>query len=256
MEAYTGFAEVYDQFMNNVPYERWAEYLRGLFLEYGVRNGLMLELGCGTGTMTEQMAEYGYDMIGVDSSEDMLAEAQEKRMESGHEILYLQQDMREFELYGTVRAAVSVCDSVNYITEPEELKEVFRLVNNYLDPEGVFIFDFNTVYKYKEVMGDTVIAEDRGECSFIWDNYYYDEEKINEYDLTLFIREEGKEKNLYRKYQETHYQRGYTLDEMKELIQGSGLIFETAYDAFTHEAPTEKSERIYIIAREYGKLQK
>ena len=79
-------------------------------------------------------------------------------------------------------------------------------------------------------MGDTVIAEDRGECSFIWDNYYYDEEKINEYDLTLFIREEGKEKNLYRKYQETHYQRGYTLDEMKELIQSSGLIFETAYD--------------------------
>lgn len=106
------------------------------------------------------------------------------------------QDMREFELYGTVRAAVSVCDSVNYITEPEELKEVFRLVNNYLDPEGVFIFDFNTVYKYKEVMGDTVIAEDRGECSFIWDNYYYDEEKINEYDLTLFIREEGKEKKF------------------------------------------------------------
>lgn len=180
----------------------------------------------------------------------------EKRVQSGQDILYLLQDMREFELYGTVRAAVSVCDSVNYITEPEELKEVFRLVNNYLDPEGVFIFDFNTVYKYKEVMGDTVIAEDRGECSFIWDNYYYDEEKINEYDLTLFIREEGKEKNLYRKYQETHYQRGYTLDEMKELIQGSGLIFETAYDAFTHEAPTEKSERIYIIAREYGKLQK
>ena len=168
----------------------------------------------------------------------------EKRVQSGQDILYLLQDMREFELYGTVRAAVSVCDSVNYITEPEELKEVFRLVNNYLDPEGVFIFDFNT------------IAENREECSFIWDNYYYEDEKINEYDLTLFIREEGKEKNLYRKYQETHYQSGYTLDEMKELIQSSGLIFETAYDAFTHEAPTEKSERIYIIAREYGKLQK
>ena len=148
--------------------------------------------------------------------------------------------MREFELYGTVRAIVSVCDSVNYITEPEELEEVFRLVNNYLDPKGVFLFDFNTVYKYKEVMGDTVIAEDRGECSFIWDNFYYEEERINEYDL-------------YRRYQETHYQRGYTLEEMKELVERSGLVFEAAYDAVTHEEPTEKSERIYIVARESGK---
>ena len=98
--------------------------------------------------------------------------------------------MREFELYGTVRAAVSVCDSVNYITEPDDLREVFRLVNNYLDPGGVFIFDFNTDYKYREVLGEQTIAEDRGECSFIWDNYYYEEERINEYDLTLFIRDE------------------------------------------------------------------
>ena len=139
-------------------------------------------------------------------------------MESGKDILYLLQDMREFELYGTVRAIVSVCDSVNYITEPEELEEVFRLVNNYLDPKGVFLFDFNTVYKYKEVMGDTVIAEDRGECSFIWDNFYYEEERINEYDLTLFIQEDASE-DLYRRYQETHYQRGYTLEEMKELVE-------------------------------------
>ena len=194
----------------------------------------------------------GFDMIGVDNSEDMLELAMEKRMESGKDILYLLQDMREFELYGTVRVIVSVCDSVNYITEPEELEEVFRLVNNYLDPKGVFLFDFNTVYKYKEVMGDTVIAEDRGECSFIWDNFYYEEEKINEYDLTLFIQEDGSE-DLYRRYQETHYQRGYTLEEMKELVERSGLVFEAAYDAVTHEEPTEKSERIYIVARESGK---
>ena len=256
MEAYTSFAKVYDMFMDNVPYEEWCSYLCGMLREDGIENGLLLDLGCGTGNLTELLAGEGYDCIGVDLSADMLEIAMEKREQSGHDILYLQQDMREFELYGTVRAVICVCDSLNYIMEEEDLLQVFRLVNNYLDPEGVFIFDFNTVYKYKEVMGDTVIAEDRGECSFIWDNYYYDEEKINEYDLTLFIREEGKEKNLYRKYQETHYQRGYTLDEMKELIQSSGLIFETAYDAFTHEAPTEKSERIYIIAREYGKLQK
>ena len=119
----------------------------------GIENGLVLELGCGTGTMTGLLAQKGYDMIGVDNSEEMLAEAMEKKVESGLDILYLMQDMQEFELYGTVRAAVSVCDSLNYITDPEELKQVFCLVNNYLDPGGLFLFDINTVHKYRDVLG-------------------------------------------------------------------------------------------------------
>lgn len=267
MEAYTSFASVYDTFMDNVPYEEWGEYIYSLLCRYGVRDGIVLDLGCGTGTMTEILAGYGYDMIGVDNSEDMLELAMEKRIASGHDILYLLQDMREFELYGTVRAVVSVCDSVNYITEPEELAGVFRLVNNYLDLGGIFLFDFNTEYKYREVMGDCTIAEDRGPCSFIWDNCYYEEERINEYDLTLFIREgtapgqnEGAEEDdteengaLYRKYTETHFQRGYTLEEIRELLSSAGLIFQAAYDMDTREAAGETSERICVIARECGK---
>ncbi len=267
MEAYTSFASVYDTFMDNVPYGEWGGYIYTLLCRYGVKSGIILDLGCGTGTMTEILAGYGYDMIGVDNSEDMLELAMEKRIASGHDILYLLQDMREFELYGTVRAVVSVCDSVNYITEPEELAGVFRLVNNYLDPGGIFIFDFNTEYKYREVMGDCTIAEDRGPCSFIWDNCYYEEERINEYDLTLFIREgtapgqnEGAEEDdteengaLYRKYTETHFQRGYTLEEIRELLSSAGLIFQAAYDMDTREAAGEKSERVCVIARECGK---
>lgn len=251
MEAYTSFAAVYDTFMDNIPYEEWEKYLKSLLYEYGVREGLVLELGCGTGNMTEILAQSGYDMIGVDNAEEMLEIAIEKRMKSGLDILYLQQDMREFELYGTVKAIVSVCDSVNYILEEEELEEVFRLVNNYLDPGGVFIFDFNTVYKYREILGDQTIAENREECSFIWDNYYYEEERINEYELSLFIREGDSE--LYRKYQETHFQKAYDLETMKRLITQSGLEYIAAYDAFTKEAPTRVSERIYVIARERGK---
>ena len=251
MEAYTSFAAVYDTFMDNIPYEEWGAYLKSLLKEYDVKNGLVLDLGCGTGTMTEILAEDGYDMIGVDNSEDMLEIAMEKKVESGHDILYLLQDMREFELYGTVNAVVSICDSVNYITEEEELVEVFRLVNNYLDPKGIFIFDFNTEYKYREILGDCTIAENREECSFIWDNYYYEEEKINEYELSLFIQEEDSE--LYRKYEETHFQKAYTYETMRRLIEESGLEFVTAYDAFTHVKPSEKSERIYMIARERGK---
>ena len=191
MDAYTSFAAVYDTFMDNIPYEEWKSYLEELLKEYGVQDGLVLDLGCGTGTMTELLAADGYDMIGVDNSEEMLEIAREKQIKSGHEILYLLQDMREFELYGTVGAVFSICDSLNYITEPEELKQVFRWVNNYLDPGGIFIFDFNTEYKYREVLGDQTIAESREDCSFIWDNYYYEEERINEYELNLFIREDA-----------------------------------------------------------------
>lgn len=252
MEAYTGFAHVYDTFMDNVPYEEWTEYIVGILREYEIEDGLVLELGCGTGSMTERMAEQGYDMIGADSSEDMLQIAMDKRSASGHSILYLLQDMREFELYGTVRAVVSACDSVNYVTDPEDLLEVFRLVNNYLDPHGIFIFDFNTEYKYREVLGSQVIAEDREECSFIWDNYYDSERKINEYELTFFVRDDDN-RPLYRKYQETHYQKGYTLVQIQSLLKRAGLACLAAYDAYTKDAPLRTSERICVIAQEQGK---
>ena len=251
MDAYTSFASVYDTFMDNIPYEEWAEYVIGLLKEYSIEDGLVLDLGCGTGNMTELLASAGYDMIGVDNAQEMLEIAMEKRDKSGHDILYLLQDMREFELYGTVKAIVSICDSINYITEEEDLSEVFRLVNNYLDPKGIFIFDFNTVYKYSEVLGNQTIAEDREDCSFIWDNYYYEDEGINEYELSLFIKENDSE--LYRKYQETHFQKAYDLKAMEELIGRSGLEYVTAYDAVTLDAPNRESERIYVIAREKGK---
>lgn len=254
MEAYTSFASVYDTFMDNIPYEEWAEYLIGLLKEYNVREGLVLDLGCGTGNMTELLAGAGFDMIGIDNAEEMLGIAMEKRSQSGHDILYLLQDMREFELYGTVKAIVSICDSMNYITEEGDLLEVFRLANNYLDPDGVFIFDFNTVYKYQQVLGDQTIAEEREECSFIWENCYYEDERINEYQLSLFIREENSD--LYRKYQETHFQKAYDLETIRELVTEAGLEYITAYDAFTRKAPAETSERIYVIARERGKRGK
>ncbi len=252
MEAYTSFASVYDTFMDNIPYEEWGAYLRDLLKEYGVYDGLVLDLGCGTGTMTEILAADGYDMIGIDNSEEMLEIAAEKKEGSGSDILYLLQDMREFELYGTVKAVVSICDSVNYITEEEDLEEVFRLVNNYLDPGGIFIFDFNTVYKYKEVIGSQTIAESREDCSFIWDNYYYEDEEINEYELSLFIKE--KDSELYKKYVETHFQKAYNLETIRRLIEQSGLEFIIAYNAFSREKPSDESERIYVIARERGKV--
>lgn len=250
MEAYTGFAQVYDTFMDNVPYEEWTDYYKEILREHGIMDGIVLDLGCGTGSMTELLAEQGYDMIGVDNSEEMLDLAMEKRAASGQDILYLLQDMRKFELYGTVRAVISACDSVNYLTEPGDLVKVFSLVNNYLDPGGIFIFDLNTVYKYQEILGEQTIAEDREECSFIWDNFYDEEEMINEYDLTVFVQEEG---DLFRRYCETHYQRAYLLETVRALIEKAGMEVLAIYDAFTYNKPKPDSERVYFVAREHGK---
>ena len=252
MEAYTGFAEVYDLFMDNIPYEEWGEYVKGLLKEYGVDEGLVLELGCGTGTMTEILASADYDMIGIDQSEEMLEEALEKKQESGHEILYLCQDMREFELYGTVRAIICICDSMNYILEEEEVLGILSsAAHNYLDYGGLFIFDLNTEYKYREILGEQTIAENRDEGSFIWENSYDEETGINTYELALFLpREDG----LYEKDEEVHYQRAYSLEKIEELIKNAGMELLAVYDAYTMEPPKEDSGRLTFVVREHGKM--
>lgn len=271
MEAYTDFAGVYDTFMDETPYGEWADFIAALMEKYGIskpsleqkekgvaaedevlasEKNLVLDLGCGTGSLTELLCQKGYDMIGVDLSQEMLGIAIEKREKSGSNILYLCQDMRELDLYSTVGTVISACDSINYLLEEEEIIETFKLVNNYLYPGGIFIFDFNTLFKYKQIIGDTTIAENREQCSFIWENYYHEKEHINEYDLTVFVREEDE---MFRRFSETHYQRGYTLREMKRFIKVAGMEFMLALDADTHQKPTRTSERIYIIAREKGK---
>ena len=224
-EIYTDFARVYDELMDNTPYDMWCDRLDELITAYGVskptrdaegildsERNLVVDLGCGTGTLTE--------------------------------------DMRELDLYSTVGTVISVCDSVNYILEEEELLQVFQLVNNYLYPGGVFIFDFNTAYKYREVIGNTTIAENREDCSFIWENYYDPEEEINEYDLTIFVQEED---DIFRRFTETHLQRGYTVEQMRALVEQAGLKILEIKDSDTGEAAAETSERVYIVAKEQQK---
>lgn len=245
--------------MDNTPYELWGERLDGLIRKYGVsrperdaedvmdsERNLVVDLGCGTGTLTELMYRKGYDMIGVDRSESMLNAAMEKKDRSGSEILYLQQDMRELDLYSTVGTVFSVCDSLNYILEEEELLTVFSLVENYLFPGGLLIFDFNTDYKYREVIGNATIAENREDCSFIWENIYDIEEEINEYDLTLFVREDD---GRFRRFTETHLQRGYTLEQMSSLVRKAGLEILEVTDADTGGELRPESERVLVAAQ-------
>ena len=263
MDSYQDFAYVYDEFMDETPYEMWCKRIQSLIEKYGVskpvRNSgdileseknLVVDLGCGTGTLTEMLYEQGYDMVGVDNSDSMLSVAMEKKRSSGSEILYLLQDMRELELYSTVGTVVSVCDSINYILEEDELLEVFKLVNNYLYPGGIFIFDFNTDYKYSQVIGDTTIAENRDDCSFIWENYYDEESAINEYEVTIFVKEED---DLFRKFTETHFQKGYTAKKIAKLIEKAGMELVVMKDADTDGGIAKESERIYVVAKEVNK---
>lgn len=247
MDSYTGFAKVYDLFMEDVPYKEWSRWIAEMLRVHGIEDGLVLDLACGTGVMTELLAEAGYDMIGIDQSEEMLERALDRKEQSGHDILYLCQDMREFELYGTVRAIVSVCDSMNYVLEEEAFLDILTAAaENYLDYGGLFLFDLNTEYKYQMLLGEQTIAENREEGSFIWENSYDEEEKINEYELTLFIREDS---GYYRKYEEVHYQRAYPLDTVKELVARSGLKLLQVCDAYTGEPVREDSERICVVCR-------
>jgi SAM-dependent methyltransferase len=276
MEAYTDFAAVYDIFMDGTPYDVWGNFVAGLIDKYGVskpvgheakelsaaeedteealqeERNLIVELGCGTGSFTRVMYDLGYDIMGIDLSPEMLNIARKKSAELDQDIMFLEQDMRELDLYCTAGTIVSVCDSINYVLDTEELLETFKLVNNFLFPKGLFIFDFNTLHKYRDVIGDTTIAENREDCSFIWDNYFSEEDNINEYDLTIFMKCD-EEKELFARSVETHYQRGYTLEEILDIVEKAGLKFIAAFDEETHEAPTEDSERIYIVAMEQGK---
>ena len=244
MDAYTSFASVYDLFMDNVPYEEWCAFLCKILAQHGITDGPILDLGCGTGKMTRLMSEQGYDMTGIDNAAEMLQIA---AMEPGEvPILYLLQDMQDLELDGCVRAVYSVCDCVNYVLDEEELQQAFSRVHEYLEEDGAFIFDVNTSYKYTKLLAENTFAESRDEGSFIWDTYYDEEERINEYDLTLFIPE-GDE--LYRRYTETHYQRNYETATLLKLLKNAGFTDICVYDDYTDAPLCETSERAVFVAK-------
>lgn len=269
MDSYTNFAYVYDTFMDQEPYEEWADRVCGFLDAYGVpaapagqaagdgpavdERNIVVDLGCGTGRLTEILAGRGYDMIGIDLSEDMLAIAQERKNRSGSDILYSLQDMREFELYGAAGAMVSVGDSINYLLEIQDLEKLFACVRRGLLPGGVFVFDFKTVHLYRDVIGNRTIAEDRGDCAFIWDNWYDPETCINEYDLAIFVSESPEaadhDGSLFRRFNEVHRQRGYTADQLRLAAGKAGLEWAAMQDADQGGEVNAQTERVMAAVR-------
>ena len=244
--SYQSFAYVYDKFMNNIPYEEWSQYLTELFHRYFITDGTLVELGCGTGTLSLLMHNQGYSLIGIDNSTDMLALAAEKTPPSS-DITLLHQDMRTLDLGTTYDGFYCLCDSLNYLLSPEDVLSTFQGIKTHLKQNGIFIFDLKTPYFYQNVLGDQTFCDHQEDCSYTWENSYFEEDGINQYDLTIFAKQPDSE--LFERFYETHHQKAYPLTEMIDLLIESGLEYVTAYDAFTSNPPDSTSERIYIIAR-------
>lgn len=243
MEAYGGFAQVYDEFMDNVDYHQWCNYAMKLLKQYGVNDGTLVEIGCGTGAGTMLFARAGYEMIGIDIAQDMLEIAESKK--ESEDILYVLQDATELELPYTVPAMVSIGDSMNYITDYGDFTMVLKRVNEFLEENGVFVFDLKTK-KYFSDIGETIIAEDREDCSFIWENYFDEDTNMNTYYLSVFVRGDD---DRYDKYEEEHFQRGYTLDEVTKAVEMAGLKLEKIYEAFTDNKGSEENDRVYVVVK-------
>jgi len=242
--VYNKFSSIYDNFIG-IEYGLWVNYIESLWVKFGLVPSLVLDLACGTGNITIPLAKKGYDMIGIDSSTDMLTVARDKAV-NRQNILLLEQDMCAFELYGTVDACISTVDSVNYILEPDELSEVFKLVHNYLNPGGLFIFDVNTEYKYQNILNTNSFCDITDDAAVIWENYYDEASKINEYIVNIFIRTKN---TIYERYEEIHHQRAYKAKNIQDLLTMANFEVLANYDALTFDKPHEKSERIFFVAK-------
>ncbi len=246
MESYTDFAYIYDNLIDQ-DYEKWADYIEEIFKKHGAKPKLVLDLGCGTGSITNILAKRGYDMIGVDLSPDMLNVARDKAMEEGSDVLYLCQDIREFELYGTVDAIICTLDVLNYITDPEDLGHVFALVKNYLNPDGIFIFDINTEHKLKNVLGNNTFINDENGIFYTWENEY--SENISNQYLTFFAENED---GLYERFDENHVQRAYSIEEIRGKLNVNKLSLEGEYALFGFEKPDAVCEKTVIVSKCLG----
>ena len=240
---YNEFAKLYDA-LQEIDYSEFMDYYQRIFERYDLCPQLILDLACGTGNITLPLAKRGYDMIGLDLSVEMLDIAKGKAEEAGADILFLNQDMTEFELYGTVDAIVCALDSVNYILDEDALSRMFRLVWNYLNPGGIMIFDINTSYKLCEVLKDHTFVYDEDGAYCVWNNYYDKEAEICCFDLNFFIRQDD---GRYIRQDEYQEERAYSVSGLEDLVRGANLNLLGVFDAFTFDPPKEKSERVFFV---------
>ena len=247
MDQYKDFAFVYDELMNDVDYDKWVKYIEDIIKNEDAKVKNILELACGTGNITIPLAKKEYDIAGIDISEEMLSVAKEKAEKQGIELVLLQQDIAEldFDITG-LDCVLCACDGFNYITYDDDLQNVFDTTYELLKDDGIFIFDISSYYKLANILGGNIYGENREDVSYLWQNYFDDEENLLEMELAFFIKGED---NRYDKFEEVHQQRAYTEEEVIEMLQESGFGNIKVYGDFTFNKPNEESERIFFVCR-------
>lgn len=245
--SYDIFSSVYDILTDNVNYQQIADKICSLLSQNGINGGLLLDLGCGTGTLSFMLEEKGYDIIGVDPSEDMLMVANEKKYELNSPAIFLCQSGEDLDLYGTIDCAVSSLDTINHIDSLEKVGETFKKISLFMNMGGIFIFDMNTPYKHKKVLGDNVFYYDMDDVYCIWHNAYDQEKFKTDIELDFFIKNEDDDN--YQRYSEAFSEYSYDINSIIKLLDDSGFELLGCYNDYTDNEITCDTQRVTFVAK-------
>ena len=243
--SYTDFAYVYDALMGDVNYPRRSEYLLNLFKKFDKKPSLLLDVACGTGGFSIELAKKGIEVIGTDISEDMLSIAREKTAEEGLDILYLCQSAEELDLYGTVDGAICCMDSINHITDIGTLETALQKISLFLEPERLFIFDVNTTYKQEKILANNTFVLDEEDVYCVWQNEFDPKHRITNISLDFFTKED----DIYVRSGEEFSEKAYTNEELGVLLKKAGFKVEAVFGDMTQTPPSDTEERVFYICR-------
>lgn len=243
---YGEFADYFDYLNGDAQYSKRTKYMLGLFEKFGTKPQILLDLACGTGEFSIAFAKKGFEVIGVDCSENMLAVARDKAQNAKQDVLFLCQRAEELDLYGTVGGVVCCFDSINHITDSATLCKAFEKVSLFLEPDGLFLFDVNTVYKHKNFLGGNTFVYDEKDVFFVWKNEYKEKKNLVKINLDIFQNIGNDE---YKRIRQTIVERAYTEDELDKMLKKSGLEVLAVYDDMSYNPPNDKSQRIYYVTK-------
>ncbi len=246
MAYFEAFAGVYDIFTEGVDYKTRADYILSLLNRKGINEGTLLDLACGTGTLTVEFCKKGFEVIAVDLSEDMLLLAREKLAEFGDKVLILCQDMCELDLFGTVNCAVCSLDSINHLDNIDDVRTVFQKVSLFTEPGGVFVFDVNTLYKHNCILADNTFVYESEDAFLVWQNSLQEDGRSVDIMLDIFTQNEN---GLYERESEDFTETAYSEDEIKEALLQAGFTDIEVFDDMSFEKPSEDSQRVYFTAK-------
>ncbi len=246
MSGYSCFAYYYDRLTQNISYKERAEYYDSLVQRHNGKKNILLDLACGTGSLSEEFARLGYDVIGTDSSMEMLNEALDKKFKSGLPIQYLCQDMTELDMFGTIDITVCALDSINHLGSLEDIKKTFERVFLFCEPQGLFLFDINTPYKHKNILGNNTFVYDLDDVYCVWQNYY--EPQDNRVEMCLDFFESGADKK-YTRYSDGFSEIAFEREVIEKMVQESGFDLVGVYDYDSFDEPGETSEKLVFAAQ-------